>query len=257
MNAQHHASDGDMRHLLDRLVCDELDEPARTRVLAWLDEDTRRWRSCALAFLEAQAWSRSLASSEPPPERTNASPRRVEIALEPAGRESLSRHGTGRRAASIAGVALCLLLAFGLGATLREIAAPAETSQAPADSNADQPGDAAPNDAPETPADPDTPGTHSEQASGRPLLASVSMRSESGIGRATTVHIPVTPVADGGSETVSQAAEIPEYVRKQWERRGIHFDRQRRYLFATLPSGESVVVPVERLHVKHVESEIQ
>src|SRR5258707_481533 len=46
--------------LLDRLVCGELDELPRGRLLEWLDEDPLRWRACGLAFLEAQTWSQAL-----------------------------------------------------------------------------------------------------------------------------------------------------------------------------------------------------
>src|SRR5262245_58950532 len=53
-------ADDNFPSLVDRLVCGELDETARGRVLAWLEEEPARWRVCGLAFLEAQTWSQAL-----------------------------------------------------------------------------------------------------------------------------------------------------------------------------------------------------
>ncbi len=49
-----------MNGQLDRLVSGELDEQDRGPVLAWLEEDPRRWRLCGLLFLESQTWSQAL-----------------------------------------------------------------------------------------------------------------------------------------------------------------------------------------------------
>jgi hypothetical protein len=49
--------------LIDRLVDGELDEPERQRLLALLETEPGGWRRCALAFLEAQAWTRTLTSA--------------------------------------------------------------------------------------------------------------------------------------------------------------------------------------------------
>lgn len=46
--------------LLDRLVDNELPEDQRRRLLAELERRPDQWRRCALAFLEAQAWSSGL-----------------------------------------------------------------------------------------------------------------------------------------------------------------------------------------------------
>ena len=48
-----------MNGQLDRLVSGELDEQDRGPVIAWLEEDPRRWRLCGLLFLESQTWSQA------------------------------------------------------------------------------------------------------------------------------------------------------------------------------------------------------
>src|SRR5574340_373427 len=56
---------------LDQLVDDELGETERRDLLVKLDAEPDGWRRCALAFLEAQAWRRTIASMvrrEPAPQ---------------------------------------------------------------------------------------------------------------------------------------------------------------------------------------------
>ena len=48
-------------HLLDLLVDGELNEAERRELLLWCERDPEGWRRCALAFLEAQSWSKELA----------------------------------------------------------------------------------------------------------------------------------------------------------------------------------------------------
>jgi hypothetical protein len=50
-------------YLIDKLIDDELDEDQRRQLLSGLDAQPDGWRTCALAFLEAQAWRRGMKSS--------------------------------------------------------------------------------------------------------------------------------------------------------------------------------------------------
>jgi hypothetical protein len=52
------------------------------------------------------------------------------------------------------------------------------------------------------------------------------------------------------------AIDIPDYVRRQWERRGYELSVERRYLFGRLPDGEPIVLPVERIQAQFVGSKI-
>jgi hypothetical protein len=78
----------------------------------------------------------------------------------------------------------------------------------------------------------------------KPILASFTARAGA---VETTVHAPVVPVGDTSGELAAAPPALPDYVRRQWERRGFDVQTQRRYLFATLPGGERVVVPVDDL----------
>lgn len=52
--------DSDKQRLLDLLVDGELSDDERRELLAWCERETDGWRRCALAFLEAQSWSKVL-----------------------------------------------------------------------------------------------------------------------------------------------------------------------------------------------------
>ena len=69
-----------------------------------------------------------------------------------------------------------------------------------------------------------------------------------GLGRSTPIQIPVVPAVTDASRG-QEIAEIPDYVRQQWERRGFKVSLARRFLFAKLADGRQIVVPVEQLRV--------
>lgn len=52
-------------HLLDLLVDGELNEADRRELLLWCERDPEGWRRCAMAFLEAESWSKELAGLGP------------------------------------------------------------------------------------------------------------------------------------------------------------------------------------------------
>jgi hypothetical protein len=61
-----HTSDATRSHEIDRLVAGDLCETERDDLLLWLEKDPRRWRSCALAFLEAQLWQEAFTDVAKP-----------------------------------------------------------------------------------------------------------------------------------------------------------------------------------------------
>jgi hypothetical protein len=75
------------------------------------------------------------------------------------------------------------------------------------------------------------------------VLATLSVQ---GAASPATLQIPVVP-SDSQLSTPSTVERVPDYVRQQWERRGYRLTAERRYLFAKLPSGQQVVVPIDRL----------
>jgi hypothetical protein len=88
-----------------------------------------------------------------------------------------------------------------------------------------------------------------------PVLASLSLQSPLGAAQPATVQIPVIP-SDSQTAAVNQLDKIPDYVRQQWERRGYRVTTERRYLFAKLPDGRQVVVPVEQLCVNPLPAQV-
>jgi hypothetical protein len=232
--------ENDISGLIDRLACGELDEATRTRVLAWLEANPWRWRACGLAFLEAQTWSQALGQWPRAHDhhRNIAQPAPVPASKEVPGR---------RRAARCAWGVAALLVAFGLGLASRDMVVvgrqPVERSLA------SQSSPASTFEA--------SSGTHAPAANGgpesalssEPVLAAVDVQSEAGFEPSSPIHISVVPASADVRDDTAHPAEIPEYVRRQWERRGYNVSFERRYLFARLPDGQQVAVPVEQLQL--------
>jgi hypothetical protein len=231
MNMKHETSDGDMQGLLERLVCDDLDDAARRRLLAWLEQDLRRWRLCGLAFLEAQTWSQALSQWP----NSGIEPHTGQHSVERPARQP---KGRVRRAMLAGSLAACVVLAFGLGLTTGKML-PTERSGFPATIGA------AP--MPQRPGHLAGDGKQENDT----VLAAVMVQPGAGLGAASMVHVPVVPASSGPAQA-ARPAGIPEYVRQQWERRGYKLTTQRRYLFAKLPDGEQVLVPVEQVMVNQV-----
>jgi len=263
MNNEHESTDRQMASQVDRLVCGELDEPARQILLAWLEADPVRWRVCGVAFLEAQVWSRVL-ENEPRLDAPAAT-----IARASAGLVS-PQPQVGRRALlRLATIAAAIVIAFGLGLAYRDFSAPrppaAETAAggAPPGSHSDSahsnradPDWADPDGADPNEADrPLATSPSSMPSKQNPVLASFNVETGSGSGRLTPIQIPVVPVANDASRE-REHSEIPEYVRQQWERRGYKVSLEKRFVFAKLADGQQVVVPVEQVRINPIPIQI-
>jgi hypothetical protein len=131
--------------------------------------------------------------------------------------------------ACVAALAACLL-AFGLGFSLH--AAMSSSRMAAAPGSGEERGSSR---------------DRSSRPTASPLMAALSVQANPGLAAAPQVHIPVVP----GSDEERPVEELPEYVRQQWERQGYKVALERRYLFAKLPDGQQVVVPVEQVVVNH------
>ena len=215
---------------LDRLACGELDETARKSLFTWLDAEPLRWRTCALAFLEAQAWNESLGVDAVAKERETSGPmlrRGQETRAEQKTRSELSAF----RWAPLASLAAVLLVAFALGALSRGWWAPqadaiVENRQPPASEHA----------------------ANKEPAG--PLMATVSLPPELGSEIPATLQIPVRSARNGGPQAASPP--ISDFVQHKWERLGYQLTKERRYLPAQLPDGKKVVVPVDQVKANYV-----
>jgi hypothetical protein len=87
-----------------------------------------------------------------------------------------------------------------------------------------------------------------------PVLAELPVQSTlRGLGK-STVQVPLIPKA--ASHEAQAAEPVSDYLRQQLERRGYQLLLERRYVFARLPSGQQVAVPIEQYSVKHVPPQI-
>jgi hypothetical protein len=251
----------DIESQMDGLVCGDLDEASRSRLLDWLDADPTRWRKCGLAFLEAQLWGQALgepSGTDPPGARLPVAAAAGRIAFPQravngqVARGSLRATVVGRpqSRANRASVTLpglvwaaCTILAFAAGVVSQPyLSRQAEPPQVSAASGAaGQLG--------RQPVERTLPGTQaaapiSHKAAG-PTLASVTVRRGPGPLNESTIHVPVVDSGEPARDAGAIGAKLPDYVRQQWERRGFAVETLRRYLYANLPSGERVLVPVE------------
>jgi hypothetical protein len=207
---------------LDRLVSGDLDERDRRQLIAWLEEDPRRWRLCGLLFLESQTWSHALA------EWPCGSPSSVAA---PPPKITMSTATTRRSPIVHAAIlAASVLLSFLFGFTIR---------------GANEPNRSIAHDQLAAPGNTSLAGVN-------PVLAELPLRSTVRGLPQSTLQIPVVP------KTATNAAQepLPDYVRQQWERRGYQFQLERRYVFARLPGGQQVAVPIDQYSVKHVPPQI-
>jgi hypothetical protein len=216
--------DREMTVQLERLAYGELDDASRTALVTWLDTDPRRWRLCGIAFLEAQAWSAALCDFAAGPVEHSVAQTRPP--------QEMPFSGPRRRIARIAALAGGLLLAFALGWNAR----PTNSGTATGDDRGAQ----SPPSAPDHRAD--------------AVFASLSVQSPLGAASPATIQIPVVPSPSQTAAT--RLDDIPEYVRQQWERRGYRVTTERRYLFAKLPDGRQVAVPVEQHVLRPVPAEV-
>jgi hypothetical protein len=238
MTGHNDACEFEMHGLLERLVAGELDEAERARALDWLDADPGRWRLCGLAFLEAQAWSETFGAW------TSGETSRVVSAVSPV---PLQRPRERRidSAARMAALAAGLLIAFTAGLVARGMVARPGPNQRSSDSviaESTQPGSGV--------------ETVESAAPGEPLMATVSLPS-AGVGTPSAeVRFPVVKGDAVSRDHEPALPELPDYVRRQWERRGFKLDAERRFLLARLPDGEQVAVPIERLLVSYVGNKV-
>jgi hypothetical protein len=217
------APHANMANELERLVCGELDEAARRPLIAWLDEEPRRWRLCGLLFLEAQTWTEAI---EKWPSRTESPQAAV------AATQHQNQSAPRRRVRDLAVLAASVVVAFVLGA----IAQRGESNNAARDTKI------------------------AAAASGQPVgkahedstrvMAMLPIAHQAGLPLQPALHIPVVPSDAHANDR--RAGPVSDYLRQQWERRGYHIDIERRFLLAKLPDGQQVAVPFEQYSFKPI-----
>lgn len=215
---------------LDRLVCGELDEPLRRELLDWLERNPSHWRTCALAFLEAQVWQEALLASSFSEQvcRAHGESRCAPEPVAPPSPRTAASASRFRRWITSGLLAAALLLAFALGTALAPRRVPLER--------------------------PDIAEEPPRRTHDAPVLATVNVTSHNGPSVPAQLQIPVVPVAR--LEQSEPDSRLSDYERQQWARRGFSIERERRFLPAKLPDGTRVMVPVERVKASYVGSKV-
>jgi len=226
--SQHLNDDDRTAALLDRLVCDELSPSERTEVLRWLDADARRWRQCALVFLEAQVWRKAL---------------RIESLASPIAAPSVAtpRAKTAQPKGAWLAIAALVLLAFGGG-----WGGASWLNRTPSDHDAgamlvggvkSAKGENAIRD---------------QQSSDAMKTLFASFGLVRGDAKAEPFELKVPVPMSESTFNPGVDVVISESERKKWEQRGLRVSKVREYVPGKLPDGKPVVMSVDRLRVERV-----
>jgi hypothetical protein len=232
----------DKQALLDLLVDGEIDEAQRRDLLAWCEREPDGWRRCALAFLEAQSWSKVLGDLSD--ERVS---QRGELV--PAAPPSVSRPQSfwnRRNWGTMLAMAASVVLAFTLGLQLRDAERAGEMS-------APQPSLRV--------VDSQARTTPTATLLGQPEQGPASARLVGGGQTPDEIQVPVVAGDQFGSGLVdggwllSQPSALPDDVRRTLERMGHRVEQQRRLVPYRLGDGSRLVVPVDQVEVRPVGDE--
>ena len=188
-----------------------LDEQDRGPVIAWLEEDPRRWRLCGLLFLESQTWSQAIAEWPSENEQKKLPvPHSVVVADKSQNRR--------RQVLNVAILAASMLLSFLFGLAARDMRQRDQLPDAGDQLAVDRLGNP----------------SHSDI---NPVLAELPVESSLRGLPQSTIQLPVVPKSATSPSNVVDT--VPDYVRRQWERRGYQVHLERRYVFAVArrPAG--------------------
>lgn len=292
MNTEPSDCGSEMGNLIDRLVCSEIDDAARGRLIAWLEAEPTRWRLCGLAFLEAQMWQEafregvSVAPSFQPanvvegltgtfqnlpqfPLRVSRDQNEADPQLAELTNDQRSRR-TWPTMRGFSAVAAAVLVAFGLGLTAGSLSPWTRTSTPATLPVAHQPGNSTTDD--------ESGGMASNAVSSTSVAAkdvdSTSVRLAQGDSRSSPVQtFAVLKVAteDAGTREIQlpvlegpasnerwlrpDPEALPEYMQRQLEQRGYQLQQRRRFLEVQLEDGRPAVIPVDQYQVTFVGSQ--
>jgi len=218
----------------DRLVDGALSPAEYKAFVAALDDEPSGWRRCGLAFLEAQAWGKEFtairkAEQDGPKPATNP----VELKTARRGWNLLS-------ASSLLGVAVSLVLAFGLGLLAHNRLFPARAVNQQVVAAPSQPG-AAQGAAP----------TNSGAAASE--IDQVHLVIDRGAGLAPQeIVVPVDVDKPGAQPFAQLEPAISDRVLRSLQSRGHRINRQQEYIPIDLEDGRQIIVPVDGYQITPV-----
>jgi pyruvate/2-oxoglutarate dehydrogenase complex dihydrolipoamide acyltransferase (E2) component len=244
-------SNTDKQYLLDLLVDGELGDDQRRELLGWCEREPDGWRRCALAFLEAQDWSRVLGALSAQAPR--AADRPVETlstvgdgdASQQTSAPLLARpqsYGQVRQWGTMLAMAASVALAFSLGLWLRDAG-----KTGPLDEAGSADVRVVGNQQSPVP----VRSGHPEQGPANAALAVGGLP-----GAADEIQLPVMEADElNGDWLLTQPAAMPEEVRQALERMGHRVDQRRKLVPYRLDDGRRVVVPVDQVEVHPVKNQ--
>lgn len=244
-------------NMLDRLVDGELTDAEERAVIAKLDDTRDGWRRCALAFLEARCWQRTMTQlrdvSKVEPTRSPSPSGHAPFTHPPANLNGF--HDRQRLRGWATSLALCVLflLAFAGGSLLPDWWSPSMPNTPSMPSTAGRPAEptqwangerpAGHDDSQSKPSDAADP--HDE--SGRPnhaLVGNLPLMDNAG-------RRVVIPVYEWNKQVSEQPKDrsppLPPEFLPELKRHQVH--SQQSYLPVKLEDGRHVVVPVQQLEI--------
>jgi hypothetical protein len=219
--------------LIDRLVDGELDETERQRLLDRLEIEPGGWRRCALAFLEAQEWTRTLScSSETVASRcqgtVSQSPTEFGETAHVARRR---REPAGRRFQRAARLAAGILLAFASGWMASVATRPLDSPTAPNQGVA---------------------VSAALTTSKAPTAIAQERRGPTGETDLERSEASVVPPPDDSSWDAEAPLVVSEPVRRELERQGYRVEQRSGLISMELQDGQSLAVPVDEVELHYV-----
>lgn len=246
--------------LIDRMVDGGL-TPAQLRMaVSELDRTPGGWRSCALSFLEAQAWGDAFRNldgtvleSTRPPESSDCSAPAMTSILRPISTSSvISRRWIGDALA--AGIAI---IAFSLGWLVHGMRNPVQSDRPVNPAQVTAKADPAPE--PEvasktpTPTDPQESALTSALPRDRIPTVQEVARLRIGTGDPYSSGVPI--LAGSGIDPrwiLQQPPPISDHQRAIWQRQGYQLDQRRRVVSVPLGDGRRAAVPIDQVQVRYV-----
>ncbi|NQT38293.1 MAG: hypothetical protein HQ581_12425 [Planctomycetes bacterium] len=226
----------DDQHVLDLLVDDELDAERRRELLGRLDRDPDGWRRCALAFLEAQSWRRTIPTLSG-----------GEIGRTAATQPETPRRPLGLNRRTVLAMAASFLVALALGVTIREIwhretpMGGSSTQTASEQTEPDRPTE----NGPSVPESPEVP-----QDQWRWVEVSVPTSPGSPQGPIRLPAVASDRLDDAW--LYAQPAPVPPDVLQAFRRTGHEVRQSRQLLPFRMKDGQQLVVPVDQVEVQYV-----
>jgi hypothetical protein len=215
---------------IDRLVGGDLTKAESRQLIARLDADPAGWKQCALAYMEAQSWRGAFESM---------------VACEPTEvPQTVKATRTLRAFGSLMGTVAAVVVAFvaGIGAMAVWQARSADRhskSDLAIDANkhSNDPGEGAAK-------------RQAESATDDPLLLGVVNISSNG---ETEAAFPLVTTKDKDLVSIElTAAQLSDYDRRLWERRGYRIEQYRKLVSVALADGSRFRFPVDWVQYRYV-----